>query len=193
MATNKTCLDRQQEGFSGAGRSSSETTLHSAVTAAAASGAEGPAFESRLARSAVHTSRVALFFAGYGVGTVCGGRFGPVSGLSSGFPARQRFTFLLLSTRPCPFRVNGSQVRVLPRELRRSPRRLSHGSIRLQIDHSHNSQRRWRCGGGAEPVVITEPVKLAVGNVIEARADNRPGCRQTENAIGALEHFDPAN
>src|SRR6266550_6209798 len=121
MATNKTCLDRQREGFSGAGRSSYETALHSAVTAAAASGAEGPAFESRLARSAIHTSRVALFFVGYGVGTVGRVRFGPVSGFSSGFPGRQTLSFLFPSTRPCPFRVNGSQVRVLPRELRRSP------------------------------------------------------------------------
>src|SRR6266702_7001075 len=29
MATTETCLDRQREGFSGAGRSSYETTLHS--------------------------------------------------------------------------------------------------------------------------------------------------------------------
>jgi len=29
MATNKTCLDRQREGFSGAGRSAYETTLYS--------------------------------------------------------------------------------------------------------------------------------------------------------------------
>ncbi len=65
--------------------------------------------------------------------------------------------------------------------------------MHLQIDHSHNGQRRWRCGCGVEPIVITEPVKLAVGNVIEPRADNCPGCRQTENAVTALEHFDPPN
>jgi len=73
--------------------------------------------ETHSADPAAHTSRVALFFAGYGVGTVGRVRFGPVSGVSPGFPARQLFTFLLPSTRPCPLLVNGSQVRVLPREL----------------------------------------------------------------------------
>jgi len=82
MATNKTCLDRQREGFSGAGRSSYETTLPSARY--------GPS----MARSAVHTSRVTLFVAGYGVGTVGRVRFGPVSGFSSGFPGRQALSFL---------------------------------------------------------------------------------------------------
>src|SRR6266545_8128899 len=66
------------------------------------------------------TSPVPLLLGRYGLGTVCGVRFGRVSGSSSGFPARQPFTFLLPSTRPYPFSVNGSQVRVLPRELRRS-------------------------------------------------------------------------
>ena len=152
MATNKTCLDRQQEGFSGAGRSSSETTLHSAVTAAAASGAEGPAFESRLARSAVHTSRVALFFAGYGVGTVGRVRFGPGSGFSSGFPGRQALSFLIPSTGPCPLRVNGSQVRVLPRELPspplQSPAGREHGEVfRSQMSRNGLSMSQKRPSG----------------------------------------------
>jgi hypothetical protein len=58
-----------------------------------------------------------VFFAGYGVGTVGRVRFGCVSEFSPGFPARQLLTFLLLSTRPRLFLVNGSQVRVLPRDL----------------------------------------------------------------------------
>src|SRR5207253_5000128 len=75
---------------------------------AAASGAE--------ARRIPHVSR------SFSPGTVGQVRFGPVSGVSSGFPPRQLFSFLLLSTRPSPFRFNGSQVRVLPRELPNSPR-----------------------------------------------------------------------
>ena len=48
---------------------------------------------------AAHTSRVTVLFAGYGVGTIGRVRFGPVSGFSSGFPAHQRRSFLLPSTR----------------------------------------------------------------------------------------------
>src|SRR6266516_6505227 len=53
------------------------------------------------------TSPVPLLLGRYGLGTVCRVRFGPVSGFSSGFPARQPLSFLLPSTRPSPFRVNG--------------------------------------------------------------------------------------
>jgi len=42
---------------------------------------------------AAHTSRVTLFFAGYGLGTVGRVRVGPVSGFSSGFLARQPLSF----------------------------------------------------------------------------------------------------
>src|SRR2546430_16205782 len=63
------------------------------------------------------TSPGPLLLGRYGLGTVCGVRFGRVSGSSSGFPARQPLSFLFPSTRAGMFRVNGSQVRVLPREL----------------------------------------------------------------------------
>jgi hypothetical protein len=76
-----------------------------------------PALQSPLPYPAAHTSGVALSCAGYGVGTVGRVRFGPVSVFSSGFPAGQSLSFLLPSTRAGLFRVNGSQVRVLPREL----------------------------------------------------------------------------
>jgi hypothetical protein len=64
-----------------------------------------------------HTSFVTLLFAGYGVGTVRRVRFGPGSGFSSGFPSHQSVSLLFPSTPGGLFRVKGSQVRVLPREL----------------------------------------------------------------------------
>ncbi len=72
-------------------------------------------------------------------------------------------------------------------------RRKHKSSVVLQLDHSHNRERRWRYGSRAELIIVTQPVELAVGNVIEACADHSAGCRQTQHAVTALEYVDLPN
>src|SRR5205085_5935456 len=66
-------------------------------------------------------------------------------------------------------------------------------STLLQINHAHGCQRLRRVRRGTEPIIITEPVELAVGNVVELPPHYCPSRRQTDETVTAFEDVRPLN
>src|SRR6266576_1404565 len=62
-----------------------------------------------------------------------------------------------------------------------------------KIQHAHSRKRCGDSAGRSQPVIVAEPVVVAVRNVVELMTDDGAGGREMEQTVATLEHGDVAN